>query len=332
MRWSDAVVKACLSMGCVIGLMLLAISFDVGSIQQLYFSETVIRVELPHHTAPSLPWSLDEGDEDSLVVQNNTSMRKCFKNVPRHNGRCGYYANIVESMKSGTTALWNLMQQHQRLGGRTVHCSFKDYNGCLVQANASPAVANIDKGPIGTRCQALIDDMYESAPYQKLIFLFRHPVDRIYSHYQHQVRSAVRHYNGSFEKWLRRELKQDCFDPQTGSWKNCFYNETICAMGKNAMSISAYADILELYWTRYPRNESYILITEELYSDTQRHMDGLMDWLGLDRITYMPPRNSNIQSYKPLEPKLRSKLYETYYKVNVERLEAILGRKLPWKA
>eukprot|EP01102_Stenamoeba_stenopodia_P006290 TRINITY_DN1722_c0_g1_i2.p1 TRINITY_DN1722_c0_g1~~TRINITY_DN1722_c0_g1_i2.p1 ORF type:complete len:203 (-),score=13.11 TRINITY_DN1722_c0_g1_i2:519-1127(-) len=148
MRWSDAVVKACLSMGCVIGLMLLAISFDVGSIQQLYFSETVIRVELPHHTAPSLPWSLDEGDEDSLVVQNNTSMRKCFKNVPRHNGRCGYYANIVESMKSGTTALWNLMQQHQRLGGRTVHCSFKDYSGCLVQANTSPAAANIDKGPV----------------------------------------------------------------------------------------------------------------------------------------------------------------------------------------
>jgi len=126
------------------------------------------------------------------------------------------FVSVTETQTKGTTALWYLMHQSPQMRGLVTHCNFTDYDWCLTKATSTPRHANIDKGPEGTRCASLVNRMHAVAPYQKLIFLFRHPVDRLYSHYQHQVRSAEMHYNGTFQKWIHRELnKIDCFNPTT---------------------------------------------------------------------------------------------------------------------
>jgi len=37
----------------------------------------------------------------TTTTNTNDDDQRCYKNVPKHNGRCGYFANIVDSMKSG---------------------------------------------------------------------------------------------------------------------------------------------------------------------------------------------------------------------------------------
>eukprot|EP01102_Stenamoeba_stenopodia_P004887 TRINITY_DN1535_c0_g1_i2.p1 TRINITY_DN1535_c0_g1~~TRINITY_DN1535_c0_g1_i2.p1 ORF type:complete len:127 (-),score=10.18 TRINITY_DN1535_c0_g1_i2:447-827(-) len=105
------------------------------------------------------------------------------------------------------------MQQHPRMNSMTVHCNFTDYDWCLEKSKTKDSRVAIDKGPDGGRCPQLIERMFAAAPEQKLIFLFRHPLDRLYSHYQHQVRSPVTRYNDTFERWFQQNVS--CFDAKT---------------------------------------------------------------------------------------------------------------------
>jgi len=136
----------------------------------------------------------------------------CFKGVPQIGDRCAYYMIIPEAMKSGmfglikihtsrlyglkevqtgTTTLWYTLMQSPYIAGRSVRCNYDiPLSQCLDQVPAvKPETSQvlIDKGPNGGRCESLIKKMSETLPHVKLVFLFRHPIDRLYSHWNHNL-------------------------------------------------------------------------------------------------------------------------------------------------
>jgi len=102
-------------------------------------------------------------------------------------------------------------------------------------------------------------------PNVKLIFVFRNPVDRAYSHWLMYVWRGVELY--SFEKALRLEERRLKKHPMWG------YKE----QGK-------YIKVFENYLKYFPKEQLLILIFEELISDPNTNIKRITDFLQIEEM------------------------------------------------
>src|SRR3954453_12461513 len=101
-------------------------------------------------------------------------------------------------------------------------------------------------------------------PDARLIALLRSPVERAFSHYQHEV--ALGREPLSFEEAIDREdermrgeLEHMLRDPYYFS--HTWWNYTYVARGR-------YAEQLERWFADFPREQLLVLLTDELAADT----------------------------------------------------------------
>jgi len=114
--------------------------------------------------------------------------------------------------------------------------------------------------------------------------------------------------------------------------------------------MSSYIDVIRVYETVYPRDQLYVMISEEFLENPQRETDSktpshtinlrlipnitsikeLMKWLDLPSQRYFFPNITEVQPYDPLDQRTREDVWYTYYEKGVRRLEEYLGRDLPW--
>eukprot|EP01102_Stenamoeba_stenopodia_P011637 TRINITY_DN3596_c0_g1_i1.p1 TRINITY_DN3596_c0_g1~~TRINITY_DN3596_c0_g1_i1.p1 ORF type:complete len:360 (+),score=31.81 TRINITY_DN3596_c0_g1_i1:379-1458(+) len=291
---------------------------------------------------PPLP---DVVSDDTISeLQRQIPPNTCYKSVQKfESNRCGYYAIIADTSESGSESLWHTLMQNPVLKGvhRNEHrCNYDEaYSACISrlgeQAVVRPEEAQvlIGKGPNRLLCEDVVSSMHQSAPELKTVFLFEHPVNRLYNHWSRHVARRDRSYS-TFHDWIeeRTNLTQKCFDSISGTFFNCLLDESLCSSKLEPMVMSSSFDIIRLYELFYPREQLYVMISEEFFENPQRETDKLLKWLGLPTQRYESFNSTDIrrQPTEASDKATRETLWFNYYEKGVRRLEEYLGRDLPW--
>jgi hypothetical protein len=265
--------------------------------------------------------------------------RKVLRRASRPDGRARAVARplpdflILGAQKAGTTALYAYLRGHPEIPGPWVkEVSFFDrhyargeswYRAHLpirgrgkVVGEASPSYLFHPLAP---------ERVARMLPAARLIALLRNPVDRAFSHYQHEV--ALGREQLSFEEALAhedermdREVEHMLRDP--AYFSHPWWNYTYAARGR-------YAEQLERWYATFPREQLLVLLTDDLAADTAGTYRRVLDFLGVGaRELDSYPRIFE-REYGAMDPTTRTRLEHEFAEPN-RRLADLLGRDLPW--
>ena len=239
---------------------------------------------------------------------------------------------ILGAQKAGTTALYAYLRWHPQVTGPSFkEVSFFDrhyahgerwYRAHMpvrrsgIVGEASPSYLSHPAAP---------ERVARMLPRARLIALLRNPVDRAFSHYQHEV--ALGREELSFEDALAREdermegeVERMVRDPAYFSY--AWWNYTYVARGR-------YAEQLERWYESFPSEQLLVLLTDELAADTAATYERVLQFLGVDaRGLDSYPRIFE-REYAEMDPATRARLEDEFARPN-GRLAELLGRDLPW--
>ena len=243
---------------------------------------------------------------------------------------------ILGAQKAGTTALYAYLRRHPHITGPSwKEVSFFDrhwtrgepwYRGNFpnvlrsrgdVVGEASPSYLFHPLAP--QRVAVLV-------PSAKLIAVLRNPVDRAYSHYQHEV--ALGREPLSFEDALEAEDErtrgeEERLLAEPGYFSYAWWNYTYAARGR-------YAEQLERWLAVFPREQLLILPSEELLGEPERTHTRVLEFLGAQphRLDAYPRVFE--RGYEPLSAETRTSLAAEFDEPN-RRLYGLLGRDFGWR-
>jgi hypothetical protein len=247
---------------------------------------------------------------------------------------------IIGAQKSGTTFLYQLLVQHPHVKpafAKEVHYFdlnfkkgdnwYRSYfplqsrnSSTYITGEASPYYLFHPHAP--RRASAVVPDA-------KLVVLLRNPVDRAYSHYQHQVKRVGGEARETlpFEEAIEAEEK---ILPR--EMDKMLQDESYASSGhrtRSYLSRGIYIDQL-LLWSRFFRREQMLVLkSEDLFNDTTNALERVLDLLEIPHWapeTYSIP---NKREYAGVSPLMRQRLNQ-YYKPHNQRLYEYLGVDLGW--
>jgi len=162
-------------------------------------------------------------------------------------------------------------------------------------------------------------------PDARLIALPRNPVDRAFSHYQHEV--ALGREALSFEEAIEREDERmrgevDKMLRDPSYFSHAWWNYTYVARG-------LYAEQLERWFGSFPREQLLVLFTDELAADTGDTYRRVLDFLGVQSSDLASYPRIFEREYAAMNPETRIQLEDRFAEPN-RRLASLLGRALPW--
>jgi hypothetical protein len=164
-------------------------------------------------------------------------------------------------------------------------------------------------------------------PDVKLIALLRNPVDRAYSHYQHERRRGFEAL--SFEQAIEQEtarlvgeVEKMLQDHRYNSYNYPHYSY---------LSRGIYVDQLERWMALFPREQLLIVESEQLYAEPAATVQQVMSFLGIPTPALKPLRQHSAPAYPKLDAAMREHLVE-YFKPHNQRLADYLGRRFDWDA
>jgi Sulfotransferase domain len=240
---------------------------------------------------------------------------------------------VLGAQKAGTTALYAYLRWHPGITGPSwKEVSFFDrhwwrgvrwYRGQFplrsrgrLVGEASPSYLFHPLAP--ERARAVVPDA-------RLVVVLRDPVDRAYSHYQHEV--ALGREPLSFEDALaaeegrtRGEVERLVADPRAFSHE--WWDHTYAARG-------LYAEQLERWLAMFPRDQLLVVTSDDLGKRPAETYASILSFLGaaphrLDEYPRVFDRD-----YAPMRPDTRDALARRFAAPN-RRLEELLGRELGW--
>ena len=232
---------------------------------------------------------------------------------------------IVGTQRGGTTALYEYLMRHPRILGppwKEVNYFDRRYSrgprwyrgnfpsrrrarGRLV-GEASPNTLSHPQAPARAAAQL---------PHVRLIALLRDPVERAYSHYQHE--RALRREPLSFEDALAAEGDRLAEGGDAAWWDYSYFSRGL------------YAEQLDRWLAAFPRERLLILASEELFADPSGTYGRVLEFLGAEpfELESYPPVFS--REYEPMHVGTRAELARRYAEPNA-RLRELLGRNLGW--
>jgi Sulfotransferase domain len=240
---------------------------------------------------------------------------------------------ILGAQKAGTTALYAYLRWHPRVTGPSFkEVSFFDrhyvrgerwYRAHMPVRRSGVLVGEASPSYLFHPLAA--ERVARMLPNARLIALLRNPVDRAFSHYQHEV--ALGREQLSFEEALAREdermhgeLERMLADP--AYFSDAWWNYTYAARGR-------YAEQLQRWYAAFPRDQLLVLLTDELAADTAGTYRRTLEFLGVgERELASYPRIFE-REYGEMDSGTRARLEEEFVEPN-RRLAELLGRALPW--
>ena len=239
---------------------------------------------------------------------------------------------ILGAQKAGTTALYAYLRWHPQVTGPSFkEVSFFDRHYARGERWYRAHLPIRRNGIVGEASPSYLfhplapERVARMLPRARLIALLRNPVDRAFSHYQHEV--ALGREELSFEdamaaedERMQGELERMLVDPTYFSY--AWWNYTYAARGR-------YAEQLERWLAAFPRDQLLVLFTEELAADTAGTYRRVLDFLGVDaRGLDSYPRIFE-REYGVMEPATRTRLEDEFAEAN-RRLAEVLERETPW--
>ncbi len=162
-------------------------------------------------------------------------------------------------------------------------------------------------------------------PHARLIALLRNPVDRAFSHYQHEV--ALGREPLTFEEAIDREdermqgeVEHMLRDPEYFS--EAWWNYTYLARGQ-------YAAQLERWFQALPRERLLVLLTDELADDPAGTHRRVLEFLGVEPQELSSYPRIFERKYEQMASETRARLERSFEEPN-DRLASLLNRQLPW--
>jgi hypothetical protein len=251
---------------------------------------------------------------------------------------------VLGAQKSGTTALYNYLQEHGAvLCARIKEVDYFDLNytqgdGWYLshfparwralevrrRVGCAPAVGELSPDYLlDPRVPARVHAFDSSL---QLVVLVRDPVERAYSHYLHARRrgreslsfeEAIDHE----EARLEPELERMTSDPEYVS--PTFRQHSYLARGR-------YWEQLERWLVHFPREQLLVVESSSLRTDTASQMSELSAFLGVpdSRAERFPVIGATTYP-APLEQATRDRLVR-YFEPHNRRLYELLGRDLGW--
>ncbi|MDG1279037.1 MAG: sulfotransferase [Algoriphagus sp.] len=188
---------------------------------------------------------------------------------------------VAGIMKSGTTYLDNLIRRHPQIlmPERSMDLSFFDndeiwkngiswYEKAFIPFEEMVGVV----GQTSADCAfnpGSIERIKNTIPDVKLIFVIRHPIDRLYSHYWHQVSMGREIY--SFENVIEYESSRV---------KKNYYNFKMYSY----LARSKYASQFENVYRHFEKKNVMIIPFELLTTNEFNLLNLVFDFLGVDKI------------------------------------------------
>lgn len=191
----------------------------------------------------------------------------------------------VGAQKAGTTALHNYLARHPRIflpeikethffndGHDAWHLGYEHYLRTYFSGSASYGLS----GEIDPEYLFFPESAARIAahvPEAKLIFMFREPVSRAYSHYWMSVRRGLEKLD--FAEALRMEAER-------------------MDLGHKAMSDFSYAGRgfyfrqLQPYLACFPRENMLFLLSEDLHKQAEATLEKVYAFLGVESVPYLP--------------------------------------------
>jgi Sulfotransferase domain len=247
---------------------------------------------------------------------------------------------IIGAQKCGTTFLYQLLVQHPHVKpafAKEVHYFdlnfrkgdnwYRSYfplqmrnSRKYITGEASPYYLFHPHAP--RRAWAVVPDA-------KLVVLLRNPVDRAYSHYQHQVKrvKAEARETLTFEEAI--EVEERILPGEVSKMLQSEYYASATHRTRSYLSRGIYIDQLLVWSSFFQRKQMLILKSEDLFNDTTNALERMLDFL---KIPHWAPETYSIpnkREYTGVSPLIRQRLDE-YYKPHNQRLYEYLGVDLGW--
>jgi hypothetical protein len=247
---------------------------------------------------------------------------------------------IIGAQKGGTSFLYQLLVQHPHVKpafAKEVHyfdLNFRKGNNwyrsyfplqmrnsrTYITGEASPYYLFHPHAP--RRASTVLPDA-------KLIVMLRNPVDRAYSHYQHQVKRGKGEGRETLTFEEAIEAEKRILPGEVSKMLQDEFYESLRHRTRSYLRRGIYIDQLLAWSSFFPRKQMLILKSEDLFNDTTNVLERILDFL---KIPHWVPETYSIpnkREYAGVSPLIRQRLDE-YYKPHNQRLYEYLGVDLGW--
>jgi hypothetical protein len=250
---------------------------------------------------------------------------------------------ILGAQKAGTTALYAYLRWHPEITGPSFkEVSFFDrhyargerWYRAHLPARPRQLVARRRHGrwpSVGEASPSYLfhplapERVAALLPRARLIAVLRDPVDRAFSHYQHEValgREPLTFEDAlaAEEERMRGEVDRMTRDPTYFS--EAWWNHTYVGRGR-------YAEQLERWFSVFPRDQVLVLFSNELLQQPADTYARVLEFLGVGPHELSSYPRIFSREYSEMSPATRSQLEDTFAGPNTE-LAGLLGQELAW--
>jgi len=243
---------------------------------------------------------------------------------------------ILGVQKGGTNSLYQYLCQHPQIVAATqkeIHFFTLNYQQGLewYESQFSPEadgkqLISGEGSPYYFFHPLVPQRIYEFFPKTRFIVLLRNPVDRAISHYYWEVKLGYESLSledaiAQETQRLQGEAEKMGSDPTYFSFNHQHYSY---------LSRGIYIDQLQRWMNFFPREQFLILRSENLYSDSEKVVNQVFDFLGIPNYQLLSYDKYNVNSYPNIDPIIRKQLQDYFQPFN-QKLTDFLGQDWSWE-
>jgi hypothetical protein len=243
---------------------------------------------------------------------------------------------IIGAGKAGTTYLYDRLTEHPLIYRGLVkepHFFRHNYTKGVAWYRAHFFSPEWNSNPTAITGEASGGMFYAHAPRRvkavapdaTLIAILRNPIDRAYSHYLHEVRLGFETL--SFERAIACEPERIEGEMERVLNDDSYFS---FALRHHAyVTKGIYWTALETWFRYFPRDQIYIIKSEDFYTDPRESLRKIVARLGLPDWTPTEYRGHKAYPYPAMSPSTRERLAD-YYAPHNARLYEMIGVDWGW--
>jgi hypothetical protein len=243
---------------------------------------------------------------------------------------------IIGSQKGGTSSLYHHLTRHPHIrpaARKEVHFFDENYSkglawyrshfppvklfNNLISGEASPYYLFHPLAP---------QRVFDTFPDIKLIVMLRNPVNRAYSHYQHNLRRKRVRF--TFEEAIAME--PGLLEGETDNFLHLPGYKSFNHRHFSYLTRGIYIDQLERWTAFFSLERFMILKSEDFFSSPDKILMEVFAFLGVGNSPVKVLNKLSLAAYPRMQPETREKLVN-YFKPYNQRLYDFLGRDFGWE-
>lgn len=278
----------------------------------------------------------------SLIAYSLGVIRNLFRKYLRKHLQAPDFI-IVGPQKTGTTSLYFYLRKHPNFlpaSAKEVHffdryyqkgtkwykCHFatkiekKIYQ---VLFRKTPIISG-ESTPYYFNCPHVPKRVFQHYPHIKLIFMFRNPVKRAYSHYHHE--GSLEPY--SFKKATSIESKRLIHEYEKLKNENFYFSAKHQHYGY--LDSSKYSQHLKEWFKYFDKSQILIIISESFFKNPEKEYKRALDFLNLPHHSLPEYKKINKNKYSPISSEMEETL-KNYFSPFNEELKKLIKEDFDWK-